>query len=121
MKLRILPAHLRNKKRYLAFEVISETFVSREDVVSLIWRALWDTHGACGLSSFDFWVINIWKCKAERHHVMRGILRCKREELIPVRSVIPTITRFNNARIVFHTLGVSGSVHSAIEKFIGQN
>ena len=118
MKLKILPPHLRNKKRYLAFEVISETSINRDDVISIIWGALWDMYGSCGISRFDLWVIKIWNYDTPEKHVMKGILRCKREEVHSVRSIIPTITRFKSGRVVFHTLGISGSIHSATKKFI---
>lgn len=121
LKLKILPPYLRNKKRYLAFEVISESSINREEVISLIWEALGDMYGSQGISRFDLWVINIWGCDIPGKNVMKGILRCKREEVTSIQSVIPTITRFRHNRIVFHTLGVSGSVHSATNKFIKKN
>ncbi len=122
MKLKILPTHLRNKKRYLAFEVISETVINREEVISLIWSGLWDMYGACGINRFDLWVINVWSCEFPgNRRVMRGILRCKRDEVRNVRSIIPTIARSKSGRVVFHTLGVSGSIRSAVKKFIKHN
>ena len=118
MKLTYLPPHLRNKKRYLAFEVISETSINREDVISIIWGALWDMYGSCGISRFDLWVIKIWNYDTCEKHVVKGILRCRREEVRSVIFIIPTIARFKGSRVVFHTLGISGSIHSAIKKFI---
>ena len=109
---------MRNKKRYLAFEVISEMSINREEVISIIWGALWDMYGSCGISRFDLWVIKIWNYDTPGKYVMKGILRCKREEVHSVRSIIPTITRFKSGRVVFHTLGISGSIHSATKKFI---
>ena len=71
-----------------------------------------------GISRFDLWVIKIWNYDTCEKHVVKGILRCRREEVRSVRSIIPTIARFKGSRVVFHTLGISGSIHSAIKKFI---
>lgn len=118
MKLKILPPHLRNKKRYLAFEVRSESFLNREDVISMVWNAVGEMYGACGASRFDLWVVKVWHCKRPGQNVIKGILRCNRDEIDSLQSVIPIINRFKGKRIVFHTLGASGTIKSAVENFI---
>jgi len=49
---------------------------------------------------------------------MNGILRCNRDEIHLVRSIIPSITLFKGNRLVFHTLGISGTINSLMKKFI---
>lgn len=124
MKLKILPPHLRNKKRYLTFEVISQTPLNRDEVISILWGALGEMYGACGAGRLDLWVIKVWNV---HHHgkngipgenAMKGIVRCNREEVRLVRSIIPSITHFKGNRVVFHTLGISGTINSAMKKFI---
>ncbi len=118
MKLKILPPHLRNKKRYLAFEVLSEKPLGRDEVISLIWGAAGSLYGSCGVSRFDLWVVKVWKCNSSGRNVIKGILRCNRGEVTSIRSVFPLINRFKGKRVVFHTLGVSGTIKSARRKFI---
>ncbi|MEN6591619.1 MAG: ribonuclease P [Methanobacteriaceae archaeon] len=118
MKLKILPPHLRNKKRYLAFEVRSQNPLTRDEVISLIWGAAGGLYGSCGVSRFDLWVVKVWKCNSSGQNITKGILRCRREEVDRVRSVFPVINRFKGKRVVFHTLGVSGTIKSARRKFI---
>lgn len=118
MKLKILPPHLRNKRRYLAFEVISEKLINREDVISLIWDAVGDMYGSCGVSRFDLWVVKVWNCNIPDKNVIKGILRCNRSEVETVRSVFPLINRLKGKRVVFHTLGVSGTIKSVTQKFL---
>jgi ribonuclease P/MRP protein subunit POP5 len=118
LKLKILPPHLRNKKRYLAFEVLSEKPINREEVISLIWGAAGGLYGSCGVSSFDLWVVKIWPCKSREQNIVKGILRCSREEVSTVRSIFPLINRYKGKRVVFHTLGISGTIKSAKSKFI---
>lgn len=115
MKLKILPTHLRNKKRYLAFEVRSQKPLTREDVISLIGGAMNEMYGACGASHADLWVVKVWQCG---ENVIKGILRCNREEVDTVRSALPIINRFKGGKVVVHTLGVSGTIKAAKGKFV---
>lgn len=119
MKLKILPPTLRVKKRYVTFELISQIPLRREDVIFLIGEASQDLYGACGTSRFDLWLVKLWKCHSTPDEtVMKGIFRCNRDELESVMAIIPAITRFKGRRVVFHTLGISGTIKSAIKKFI---
>lgn len=119
MKLKILPPTLRVKKRYIAFEVMSQLPLTREDVIALIWEGSQDLYGACGTGRFDLWIVKVWNCNSNNHEsIMKGILRCNRDELQSVRAILPTITKFRGRRVVFHTLGISGTIKSAIKNFI---
>ncbi len=124
-KLKILPPTLRDKKRYIAFEVTSQGSLGREDVISMLLDASLYLHGACGTGKYDIWVIKLWICKGDakdplgvNEHRMKGILRCRREEVDSVIAVIPTITKFRGKSVVFHTLGISGTIKSATKNFI---
>ncbi len=167
MKLKILPTHLRDKKRYLAFEAISEIPLQRDDVISLVTESSLNLHGACGTSQLGLWVVKVWNCpdtggcypatgnkysengrshpstgnnhsatgrthptngnnypaniknyQANGKHVIKGIIRCKRDELDRARAVLPTITKFHGKNVVFQTLGISGTIKAAITNFI---
>ncbi len=124
-KLKILPPSIRDKKRYIAFEVISQESLGREDIISLLVDGSLYLYGVCGTGRFDLWVVKLWRCKAgenskegNNEHIMKGILRSKREEVDSVRAVIPTINNFRGKPVVFHTLGISGTIKSAIKNFI---
>lgn len=119
MKLKILPPTLRNAKRYIAFEAISEVHLSREDVISLIWEASLNFHGECKSSNFDLWIMNIWTAELnDGKHVIKGIIQCNRDEVGSVRAAILLITKFKGKRVVFHTIGISGTIKAGIKKFI---
>ncbi len=121
MKLKILPPHLRNKKRYLAFEVLSDNSLNREEVISLIWGAAGNLYGSCGVSRFNLWVVRVWQCGLTEQNAVKGILRCNRDSVDSIRSIFPLINHFKGKRVVFHTLGVSGTIKSAKRKFIKQS
>jgi len=118
MKLKILPTSLREKKRYLVFQGISEIPLEREDVISLILGAANELHGSCGTSRMGLWIIDVWNCPDLEVNRLLGIVRCNRDEIKSLRAVIPTITRFRGMRVSFQTLGISGTIKSAITKFI---
>lgn len=118
MKLKILPTHLREKKRYLAFQAISEIPLERDDVISLILGASGDLYGAYGTSKLGLWVVKFWKYPSSENNMTKGIIRCNRDETKSARAVIPTITRFKGRRVVFQTLGISGTIKGAITNFI---
>ena len=118
MKLKILPTHLREKKRYLAFEAISQLPLKREDVISLLWDSSLHMYGVFGTSKFDLWVVKIWNCPDSDYNRIRGIIRCRRESLDEVRAILPVVTRFNGKKVVFYTRGISGTINSAVKKFI---
>ncbi|BDZ68021.1 Rpp14/Pop5 family protein [Methanobacterium ferruginis] len=118
MKLKILPTHLRDKKRYLAFQAVSEYPLERDDVISLVLEASGDLYGACGTSKLGLWVVKVWKYNSSEKKMVKGIIRCNRNEVDAARAVIPTITRFRGKRVVFQTLGISGTIKAATTNFI---
>lgn len=118
MKLKILPTHLRDKKRYLAFQAISEIPLQREDVISLIMESSGNLYGACGTSQLGLWVVKVWDYTTPGANMVKGIIRCKREEVDKARAVIPTITKYKGKRVAFQTLGISGTIKAATTNFI---
>jgi ribonuclease P/MRP protein subunit POP5 len=119
MKLKILPPHLRNPKRYLAFEAISQIPLNREDIISLVLESSLNFCGECETSKFDLWVMKVSNYSpSDGENVVRGILQCNREELDSVRAILAVITMFRGERVVFHTLGIAGTIKSATKKFI---
>jgi ribonuclease P/MRP protein subunit POP5 len=118
MKLKILPTHLRDKKRYLAFQAISEIPLQREDVISLIMESSGNLYGACGTSQLGLWVVKVWEYTTPGANTVKGIIRCKREEVDKARAVIPTITKYKGKRVAFQTLGISGTIKAATTNFI---
>jgi len=119
MKLKILPPTLRNNKRYISFEAISEVHLNRDDVISLIWEASLNFHGECDTSKFDLWIMKIWSTQLNHDkHIIEGIIQCNREEVSSVRAAILLITKFKGRRVVFHTIGISGTIKAGITKFI---
>jgi ribonuclease P/MRP protein subunit POP5 len=123
-KLKILPPTLRDKKRYIAFEVTSKGRLCRDDIISMLLDGSLYLFGAYGTANFELWLVKLWRCtdknnpETSNEHRMKGILRCRRGEEDSLKAVIPTITNFRGKPVVFHTLGISGTIKSAIKNFI---
>ncbi|MGZ7047683.1 MAG: Rpp14/Pop5 family protein [Methanobacterium sp.] len=118
IKLKILPPTQRNNKRYISFEAISEIPLSREDVISLVWESSLNFHGECRTSEFDLWIMKVWEIESDEKNVIKGIIQCNREKVDEVRGAISLITKFKGKSVVFHTSGISGTIKSAIKKYI---
>ncbi|MGF7118236.1 Rpp14/Pop5 family protein [Methanobacterium oryzae] len=119
MKLKILPPTLRNNKHYISFEAISTVPLNRTDVISLIWESSLNFHGECKTSKFDLWVMKVWTFESGKNgNLIKGIIQCNRDEVDSVRAAMTLITRFKGKKVVFHTLGISGTIKSGIKKFI---
>ncbi len=119
MKLKILPPTLRNDKRYISFEAVSEVPLGKEDVISLVWEASLNFHGECKTSKFDLWVMRVWSSKsADDRNIIKGILQCNRSEVSSVSAAILLVNKFKGKRVVFHTIGISGTIKAGIKKFI---
>jgi ribonuclease P/MRP protein subunit POP5 len=119
MKLKILPPTLRGSKRYMAFELISQTPIGRDDMVNLIWGACLKLHGECETSRFRLWLMRKWDCgQKDSDFIIKGILHCNRGDEEKVRAALCSVNNFHGNKVVFHTLGLSGTIHSATQKFI---
>ncbi|MCK9152066.1 Rpp14/Pop5 family protein [Methanobacterium alcaliphilum] len=126
MKLKILPPTIRGPKRYIAFEVISQKSINRDDLVSIIWDSCLKLHGECETSRFRLWLMRLWTCPSvdqgnnykNNDFYMKGILQCNRKDEEKVRAAMCLTHQYKGKRVVFYTLGLSGTIRSATQKFI---
>ncbi|MCD6559336.1 ribonuclease P protein component 2 [Palaeococcus sp. (in: euryarchaeotes)] len=107
-----LPPTLRDKRRYIAFQVVGERkFTSRE-----IKNALWETSlrvlGELGTAEAKPWFIKF------DEKSQTGILRCDRRYVERVRFALALISRINDSHAVVKTLGVSGTIKRLKMKFL---
>jgi ribonuclease P/MRP protein subunit POP5 len=106
---RLLPS-LRAKKRYLAFELISEAPVSRSELVKEVMFSASSLLGDVTTSECELKVLGFedWK----------GIIQCSHTKVKETRASLATLTRVNGKRATLHVLGTSGTVKRATEKFL---
>ena len=104
---------LREKKRYIAFEINSEKTIIRQELVREILNSIISLFGDTGASE-----INPALMSFEGRF---GILRCAREKTMETRAGLACINNIHGIRVSILVLGISGTIKGATEKFIQQS
>lgn len=105
-RLKILLPTLREKERYIAFQVISEEPISYFDLEQAIWNQLLDFYGEYGMSKTSMWLMKkLWD---EKNQV--GIIRCNNKSVSQVIAGLGLITRLGDIRVIIKILSVSGTL-----------
>jgi ribonuclease P/MRP protein subunit POP5 len=113
MDLKILPSSMRPKKRYLVFEIISETPVALKDFYFSAWNSFISNLGTNGAADSKIWIIqNLYDEKAQK-----GIIRCTSASVEKVRSALSLITIVGESRSIVRVMGVTGTIKSAKAKY----
>ena len=119
MKLKILPPTLRKNNRYITIDVKSENQISKDDLVIAIWDACIRFKGECSTSNYNLWVMKFYKISYENdYYEYKAILKCQRGYENEVRASLTALTKYKNNLIAINCLGLSGTIASAISKYI---
>jgi len=106
--LKILPPTLRERKRYIAFQVIPETNenFTYSDLEAGVWNTMLDFLGEEGVSKTSFWLLkDTWNPK-----IGTGIIKCNHKSTEVIIASLGLIDRLGDNRICFKILGVSGTI-----------
>ena len=106
--LKILLPTLREKKRYIAFQIIPEEGeeFTYSDLEAGIWNTMLDFLGEEGVSKTSFWLLkDTWNPKTRI-----GIIRCNNKSVESVIASLGLIDRLGDNRICFKILGISGTI-----------
>jgi ribonuclease P/MRP protein subunit POP5 len=106
---RLLPS-LRARKRYLAFELICEEPVNRNDLIKEIMSSASSLLGDVVASECDIKVLGFEDFK--------GTIQCAHTMLKETRASLAALTRINGKRATLHILGTSGTIKRVTEKFL---
>lgn len=108
--MKILPPTLRERKRYLAFELISQAPVRREDLIREIFSSAGSLLGDVGSSECAIRLLAFEDSK--------GVIRCAYDRTVNTRAVLACITDVKGTKVIIHVLGVSGTVMGATKKYL---
>lgn len=110
--MKILPPTMRDNKRYLAFELITEenTLVGRDELIRELFSVSGSLLGDLGSSECNIWLFAFDDNK--------GVISCNRDHVSQTRAVMATITTVKGKRVLVHVLGVSGTVLGATKKYL---
>jgi ribonuclease P/MRP protein subunit POP5 len=110
----ILPS-LKEKKRYIAFEIISERPIDRLNIVSrAVWKACLSNMGELGVSRAGLWVVpDTWNGRKQR-----GLIRANNRTIHEVKASLAYIRKINRQDVVVRSLGMSGMLKKAYENYV---
>ena len=111
-----LPPSLRARRRYIAYQVISEGKFIFQDLVNSIWHSLLNLLGELGTSQADVWVARDIYDESKQI----GIIRCAHDNVEQVRTALALIERIGDVRVIVKVLGISGSIKATRMKFFGE-
>lgn len=105
-KLKINIPTLREKERYIAFEVISEEQITFSDLEAAVWNTSQDFFGELGTSRISLWIIkNLYDEQKQM-----GVIRCNNLSVDKVLVTLGLITRLGDIRVILKIHKVSGTI-----------
>lgn len=111
----MLPSSLKEKKRYVAFEIMGEGKIEFSDTVNAFWHSLLDTFGEVEVSSINFWLVkDAWSGERQT-----GIIKCNHSHVAQIRAALALLHRIGDEKVLVRTMGVSGTLKSARKKLLG--
>ncbi len=113
-KPKYLPPTLRDKHRYIAFQVIGERAFTKDEIKRAIWEASLSTLGVLGSARAKPWFIKF----DERSQT--GIVRVDRKHVEELRLALTLATGINGSKAIFRTLGTSGTIKRLKRKFLAE-
>ena len=103
-KLKILIPSLRERERYIAFQIISEEPINYIDLETNLWENMLEFLGEYGLSKTSVWLIkNLYDPKNQI-----GVIRCNHKSLTQVLACLGLISRLGESRVKI--LKISGTI-----------
>ena len=105
-ELKIVMPTIREKERYVAFQIISEERVSYGDFEAAAWGAMMEFFGEYGTSQASMWLIrNLYD--EDRQF---GVIRCNHRFVSDVLAALGLIERLGDTRVIVKILKVSGTI-----------
>lgn len=114
-ELQSLPSSLREKQRYLVYEVIADEPVSFGAVVDAVWQESLSLLGERGVAEADLWIMK----DMFDADLQRGGIRVRKDAVDAVRAALALITEIEEHPVTVHVLGVTGTMKSAREQYFG--
>jgi ribonuclease P/MRP protein subunit POP5 len=102
--LKPIPLSLRGKKRYIEFELITESSLKEKDVSQAVWQSLLQNFGEFGTAKQKPWLISF------NSKTSKGIIRCAHDKVDEVKTGLLFVKKVKNVKVVPKIIRVSGSV-----------
>jgi len=110
----LLPS-LKERKRYLAFEIISEQPIKDLKAVSeSIWQSTLNFLGENTAGEAGIWILQDKYNKTKQ----RGLIKVNNKHLERLKTSLMLVKSINKINVTLHTLGVSGVLKKAENSYI---
>ena len=100
----------REKRRYLALKAESEQPLTEQNVMDAVYASVLRLYGEYGASQTNLKMI---KYVPEKNQF---VIRCSHKMLEQVRAAVISTTGVNGKTVVFHVVGVSGTLKALAKK-----
>ena len=100
--MKILPSSLREKKRYIVFEILSDREMVKQDLIRAIWNSAYSLYGDVGTSKIGLWLLNF--------DGKRGVVRCTRDKTEEVRALLSAINSLDERQVAISVIRVCGTI-----------
>ena len=111
--LKPIPPSQRERNRYIVFEIISKSRFDRNTVVRNIRNSVLNFIGESGTSRTSLWMMD-WNDEKQS-----GIIKVNHRSVDCVRASAALIKEIDNEPVIFHVVGVSGTLKGARGKYLG--
>lgn len=107
---RILPS-LREKKRYIAYEVKAEKQLEFNDVRQELEKKMLQFLGELGYGKAGIIILDEFQNN-------KGLIRTCTKSLDQTKTALAMVEKINNQKVIIKTIGVSGMLNKAKNKFL---
>jgi ribonuclease P/MRP protein subunit POP5 len=112
-KTKTLPLSYREKKRYIAFEILSDEKLEFNEIIKAIWSGTINLLGILNVAKTNFKFISDIYDKEKQ----RFVVRCLPKDVEYVRLSMALITVINEKKVCIRSLGVTGTLKAVKIKF----
>ena len=106
----ILPS-LREKKRYLAYKVISKSKINFSSLQKAITETALKVLGQLGVAKAGIIILDKWKNN-------KGLIRVSHKNVDNLRTALMFVDEVDNKEVIIRSIGVSGILKKAEHKYL---
>ena|SRR3989338_7314493 len=106
----LLPT-LKEKKRYLAFEVMSDKFINFNLVSRAVQNSALSYIGSKGAAQAGIWLLN------DKYKNNKGLIRISNRNVDDLKAALALIKDIDGNEVIVRSLGISGILNKA-EKYL---
>ena len=113
MNLNPLPPTLRERKRYVVFEIISENPKKLQEVRMAIWNSILNFLGENEASKMNLWLIS----SLFNYDLQKAAIRVNHDMVGKLRAALTLVKEINGERTTLSVIGVAGTMEGVKKKY----